>query len=307
MDWDLYNAIRPLVDDGRSAGGVGSVRGATGDGEPVSGPLAGLEARALMAEGRAGEAAGLLRGVIVAGEADYWIHRHLAECLRDLGDWNGVAEATRRSHAALGWHESVTHGYVYTHDYFSNNIPDWEAWFATHVTAAPIAALEIGSWQGGSACWLLDRIVGPRGGRLTCIDTFAGSSEHAAWLAAVTAHSGRGIEALFDANIVRTGRATQVRKLVGRSQDTLPRLHGERFDFIYVDGAHEAKFVIQDAVQCWQMLAPGGCMLFDDVPFTFPGCPEQDTARAIDFFLATFSEDLEALARGRQMLLRRLA
>ena len=43
------------------------------------------------------------------------------------------------------------------------------------------------------------------------------------------------------------------------------------------------------------------------VPFTFAGRPAQDTARAIDFFLSAFTDDLVVLERGRQLLLRRHA
>jgi predicted O-methyltransferase YrrM len=224
---------------------------------------------------------------------------------REQRDWPGSFAATRRAHALAGWTESEAHGYVVSHDYFSSNIANWQGWFRDHIRAAPIACLEIGSWQGGSSCWLLDKVVGPRGGRLTCIDLFEGSSEHAGFLAAVTAELGGGLETLFDQNIARSGHAEAVRKLVGLSQGVLPRLHGERFDFIYIDGAHEAKFVIQDAVLCWQLLPVGGHMLFDDVPFTFPGRPAQDTARAINFFLSVFEDEIEVIANERQLLLRR--
>jgi len=42
------------------------------------------------------------------------------------------------------------------------------------------------------------------------------------------------------------------------------QLMNEHFDFIYIDGAHEAKFVIQDAVLALPLLKPGGYILFDD-------------------------------------------
>ena len=113
------------------------------------------------------------------------------------------------------------------------------------------------------------------------------------------------MQTLFDANIARTGLRGQVRKLVGLSQGVLPRLYGEKFDFIYIDGAHEAKYVIQDAVLCWQLLPAGGFMLFDDLPFTFAGRPNQDTARAVEFFLSVFEDEIEIIARERQLLLRR--
>ena len=306
MDWTAYTDLREQLDTRQAAAAVRRLaamrRG--GDGS-LPGPLATLEAEALLSLGDAARSAAALQEAIEAGRDDFWTWYNLAIARREQRDWSGSFAATRHAHALAGWTESEAHGYVISHDYFSSNIANWQGWFRDHIRAAPIACLEIGSWQGGSSCWLLDKVVGPRGGSLTCIDLFEGSSEHAGFLAEVTAELGGGLEALFDRNIARTGHAAATRKLVGLSQDVLPRLQGERFDFIYIDGAHEAKFVIQDAVLCWHLLPVGGHMLFDDVPFTFPGRPAQDTARAINFFLSVFEDEIEVIANERQLLLRR--
>ena len=307
MDWSYYESVRALLDAGRPEAALGSLQDrslATGRLPP---PLAVLRAEALTRMGRHRAAADALMEVVARGEADFWTWYNLADARRHLGEWEGVFDASRQAHALAGWPESAAHGYRFTHDYFSANVPNWRGWFETHIRATPLRALEIGSWQGGSACWLLDQVIGPRGGRLTCIDPFGGSSEHADFLPRVLGEVGATLEGLFDENVRRTGRAAQARKLAGYSQDVLPGLSGERFDFIYVDGAHEAKFVIQDALLCWRLLPPGGHMLFDDVPFTFADRPEQDTARAIEFFLSVFADEIEVLERGRQLLLRRLA
>lgn len=307
MDWTVFTELRELLDTRQAAPALrrlAAIRRGSGDGLP--GPLATLEAEALLSHGEPERASASLRECIDAGRDDFWTWYNLAVTRRELRDWPGSFAATRRAHALAGWTESEAHGYALTHDYFSSNIPNWQAWFRDHIRAAPIACLEIGSWQGGSSCWLLDKVVGPRGGRLTCIDLFEGSSEHAGFLAGLTAELGMKLESLFDANIARTGLGGLTRKLVGLSQGVLPRLHGERFDFIYIDGAHEAKYVIQDAILCWQLLPAGGFMLFDDLPFTFPGRPAQDTVCAIDFFLSVFADEIEVIARERQLLLRRL-
>jgi predicted O-methyltransferase YrrM len=262
-----------------------------------------LEAECCSAMGRHGDAARALEGAVARGTDNHWVFHGLAREYLILGDAAGYAAALRQAHTALGWPESVRNGYVFTHDYFSANIPDWRRWFATLITAAPIACLEIGSWQGGSTTWLLDKVVGPRGGRLTCIDTFAGSSEHAAVLAKL----GRSLEQIFDENVARTGQAGLCQKLVGRSQDVLPWLHDERFDFIYVDGAHEAKYVIQDAVLCWPLLRAGGFLLFDDTNFAFRDQPEQNTRTAVTAFRTWFADEIETLTQDteRQWLMRK--
>ncbi len=305
LDWTYYESVRALLDAHREQAALDSLARHRRQEGRLETPLAVLQGEALMRLGRHRAAADALLDVVARGDADFWTWYNLAEARRHLDDWPGVFDASRQGHALAGWPESRAHGYRFTHDYFSANLWNWESWFDNYIFAAPIEALEIGSWQGGSACWLLDRVIGPRGGRLTCIDPFGGSSEHAGFLPGVLAELGGTLEGLFDDNVRRTGRADQVRKLVGLSQDLLPGLAAERFEFIYIDGAHEAKFVIQDALLCWRLLAPGGHMLFDDVPFTFAERPEQDTARAIDFFLSVFADELDVLVRERQLLLRR--
>jgi len=301
VTWDDYNRLRAALDRGAAAEVAAEIAAAAHLGE-LRVPLVGLQAQALARLGRPAPAIAALHTLVAAGIADYWTHHLLAQNHTASGDPVSAAAAYRQAHACAGWPESLCNGYMFTHDYFSANIAAWQSWFAEHITAAPIAVLEIGSWQGGSACWLLDKVIAPRGGRLTCIDTFGGSSEHAG-MDAVTPGA---LEAVFDANIARTGHAPLVRKLVGFSQSVLPRLHGESFDFIYIDGAHEAKFVIQDAVLSWNLLRAGGFLLFDDLPFAFAATPEQDTHQAIDFFLSVFREDVEVIARGHQLLLRRI-
>lgn len=305
LDWSYYEGVRALLNARQEESALASLAALRLREGRLATPLAVLQAEALGKLGRHRAALDTLTEVIERGEADFWTWYNVAEARRHLADWPGVFAASRAAHGLAGWPESEAHLYRFTHDYFSANLTNWQDWFARFITAAPLRGLEIGSWQGGSACWLLDRVIGPRGGRLTCIDPFEGSSEHAGFLPGVLGEVGATLEGLFDDNVGRTGRAAQARKLVGYSQDVLPRLAGEAFDFIYIDGAHEAKFVIQDALLCWRLLAPGGYMLFDDVPFTFPGRPEQDTARAIEFFLSVFADETEVLVRDRQLLLRR--
>ena len=93
--------------------------------------------------------------------------------------------------------------------------------------------------------------------------------------------------------------------MVGRSSDVLRLLAPGAYDFAYIDGAHEAKHVISDAVLVWPLLEAGGFLLFDDYNFTFAATPEQNTAQAIDFFLRVYADELEVIDKGAQVLLRK--
>ena len=125
-----------------------------------------------------------------------------------------------------------------------------QRWFTDTIQQGPIRILEVGSWQGGSTLYPLDQVIGERGGSISCVDTWEGSGEHG-----FLGSMGLKLEELFDANIARSGHSEQVEKRKGRSQDMLPQLAGQRFDFISIDGAHEAELVLQDELKptrCWR-------------------------------------------------------
>ena len=235
------------------------------------------------------------------GTTNPWYYFTLGRIAWKVGETEISFEANRTAHSYFGWPESKDRGYKFTHDFFSPNIPAWEKMFDLDIDQDPLRCLEIGSWQGGSSAWLLDKIISKRpGSRLTCIDAFEGSTEHAAYIGKMS------IESIFDFNIASTGSAHLCTKLKGYSQDVLLNIR-EKFDFIYIDGAHEARFVIQDAFLSWRLLDTGGFILFDDYPFEFPDQPEQNTAVAIDQFILWNKKNLEVLHKGRQMLIKRLA
>jgi predicted O-methyltransferase YrrM len=95
--------------------------------------------------------------------------------------------------------------------------------------------------------------------RMVCVDPFTGSVEH-------TADQTEGLYSRFCHNIELTGRNKQVEVLKGTSQEVLPHLVSTKrsFDLCYIDGSHRAANVLFDAVLAWQMIKPGGLIIFDD-------------------------------------------
>jgi predicted O-methyltransferase YrrM len=123
----------------------------------------------------------------------------------------------------------------------------------------PAVIVEIGSFEGRSACWILENLVRNPESRLYCIDTFEGSMEH-------SNAQPRSLYARFLHNIKLTGKEQQVHVRIGRSDQMLMQLiAGDvRADFVYVDGSHQAADVLSDAVLGWKLLRPGGLLVFDD-------------------------------------------
>ena len=184
--------------------------------------------------------------------------------------------------------------YELTYDCFSSRIPQWSRDLAPFVGRPDVTFLEIGSFEGYSAAWLLDHVLTHERARLVCVDVF----------------DQKGTESLFDANITRTGAAARVTKLAALSQTVLPTLEAGRFQFIYVDGGHDQVTVLQDAVFAWRLLAPCGLLTFDDYEMhresllqLLPGRHHPEIA--IDAFLSVFADQYDLVHKGYQVTIRK--
>lgn len=199
--------------------------------------------------------------------------------------------------------ENAKKGYQFSQDWFSMNIPLWENYLSKFANAADIKFLEIGSWEGRSTCWLLEKILTHPTARITCIDTFKGSLEHL--------HFGekylQTIEERFDFNIARSGGGEKVQKIVGKSQEVMRTLPLKSYDIIYIDGSHLAADVLADAVLAWDLLKVGGTVIFDDYDFVFPEKPTQNTKNGIDSFLNCYSEKIKIIHKGHQVIIEKTA
>lgn len=129
--------------------------------------------------------------------------------------------------------------------------------------------LEIGSYEGRSAVWFLENIVTHPTSRLVCVDIFSDTRRRMR----------------FDHNVKCRRVEARVDKRSGRSEAVLPQLQGQSFDLIYVDGSHEAPFVLLDGMLSWELLKPGGILAFDDYRWKPELPPERRPQLAIDLFL----------------------
>jgi hypothetical protein len=195
--------------------------------------------------------------------------------------------------------EIVSRG-AFSHEWFLENIPTW-APVLRHLEGRKANLLEIGSFEGMSACFLLWRLPDAM---ITCVDTFAGSVEHRFMHGEVS-----WLESAFDANIALVD-STRVRKLIGDSRRILLELTSEetRFDLVYVDGSHLGLDVIVDASFAWQLLAPEGTIVFDDYRWAEIGeDPLLRPGPAVDAFLTVIGGKYELLFAGHQLGVRKVS
>jgi predicted O-methyltransferase YrrM len=110
--------------------------------------------------------------------------------------------------------------------------------------------LEIGVFEGRTSCWLIDNILSIESihrskGMLHCIDPYIAKNgeynlrQHLGDIIFYREPSGKVLIDLIKDNIFR-------------------------FDFIYVDGDHNACNLLEDLILSWKLLKVGGIMLIDD-------------------------------------------
>lgn len=160
-------------------------------------------------------------------------------------------------------------GYEFTSDWFTHNEPTWRTLTRD---VKPRVILEIGSFEGRSACWMIDTLptMADAGIELVCIDRWGHGRGQ--WPGYQTPAEIDGVEQRFDRNIARALKRAihpvTVHKFKGPSIVSLSKLLVDgkfgAFDMVYVDGGHGAPDVLADAVLAFRLLRVGGLMIFDD-------------------------------------------
>lgn len=166
----------------------------------------------------------------------------------------------------------------YSVDWFTPNIPHWETLLTQHKGKPNLRFLEIGCFEGRATVWLLEHVLTHPTSKITVIDPFTGSWEH-------KRDDVIDLRKTFEENIAPYKERVDI--LQGKSQDFFPASERNYFDFIYIDGSHDAIDVLRDAMASWDMLKSGGMILFDDFEWGDTLAPEQRPNAAIIGFIKT--------------------
>lgn len=159
--------------------------------------------------------------------------------------------------------------YQFSNTWFQSSAKkNWDILIPQFITPSKI--LEIGSYEGASVCYLIEKLASIKPMEIHCVDTWEGGVEHQQGGGAET--NMQSVESRFLQNTSRAIEMTQghvdLQIHKGSSDLRLAQLLSEGkqgyFDFIYVDGSHQAPDVLCDAVLAFRLLKPGGMMVFDD-------------------------------------------
>lgn len=190
-------------------------------------------------------------------------------------------------------------GYRFTFDWVAPHAEAWRNDLADLAGKPHVRALEIGCFEGQSACWFLDNVLTDPTSRLYCVDPFAIPMDSTLL---------RYFDRYFDHNVQKSGAGDRVVKLTGQSQVVLRTLPPASFDFIYVDGSHRVGDVLQDAVMAWTLLRAGGIVTFDDydlVDDVAQGLAARAPGRALDVFVGLLGGGATVTRKDWQLVLRK--
>lgn len=188
---------------------------------------------------------------------------------------------------------------TFTTDWFTKQQPDFELQLRG-LKGKEIQCLEIGSFEGRSALWLLENIVTHPLSRLTCMDTWGGSEEYA-----MMDISMNGKRKLFEDNIKDHKDRVIIKQ--GMSQILLRSMDvNKKLDFIYIDGSHTAYDVLEDIILSWRLLKPGGIMAMDDYEWTILNNTRHEPKMAIDSFLFIWEGQYELLVKNWMVWVKKL-
>ena len=192
--------------------------------------------------------------------------------------------------------------YEFTEDWFSENNPEKVVRqfdeILSEFKGRPCMFLEIGSFEGMSTIWMLENILTEERSQIFCIDAWA------EWTGDAFVR--------FISNINKTGLKDKVHIVKGDSSEELRIFPKEYFDFIYVDGNHDEKAVIKDAINSFRILKKGGIMALDDylLGIRYPNTPGSKAMnglakKAIDYFVNVFEDELEVIHKDYQLWIRK--
>ncbi len=182
-------------------------------------------------------------------------------------------------------------GYQFTTHWFTESAR--LGWERILPLVKPQTILEIGAFEGASACYLIETLGSQSPLSVHCIDTWQGGVEH-------QGHDMEAVEQRFDANtalaISGAKHRVTLEKYKGPSDAMLVHLlakgYASRFDFIYVDGSHQACDVLADAVLAFRLCRSGGVIVFDDYLWMAEGKDSVDLLHspklAIDAFTSIY-------------------
>ena len=204
-----------------------------------------------------------------------WVYSQLGNALREKGRLPEAAASFQKACNHRGWDQCIERDYFFTFDIFSHRIALWTEHFKS-LTGKAIQALEVGSYQGMSSCWMLDRLLTHQQSQLTCIDS--------------------SFEPKFRENIVKTGAEARVKLLQGETHELMSNFTPQSFDLISLqDRCKLTQHSEKNAQLAWELIKSGGYIVFSYYGWRGSQNAKQNPKVGIDRFLSSIQDQWQPI------------
>ena len=176
--------------------------------------------------------------------------------------------------------------YTFSKDTFTDKTSAWAKLLEEFKGKPGINYLEIGTYEGRSALWVLENILTHPTSKLTIIDAFGERSYKT-----------------FVSNVNLSGEANRFKILTGLSTQKIRELPLNAFDLAYVDGSGAGIVMFSDLVNTWDLMKIGGVIICSRYSLT-PGlrsalrlrADDPGPHEAIDTFLKLYKPYITVMA-----------
>jgi cephalosporin hydroxylase len=172
--------------------------------------------------------------------------------------------------------------------FFADHVQLWEEIFGFMKTK-PNVCLEIGALYGGPSVYILEEFCKMEGSHHYIMDI--NSNEY------------------IEVNLYPY--RDKVTYLKGESADHFKKFEHfgeskEFLDFVYIDGNHTSKYVLEDAVNSFYCLKNNGIMIFDDFGGGLEQEPHLQVKTAVDSFINSYHKYLNVVYVGYQIIIQKI-
>lgn len=168
----------------------------------------------------------------------------------------------------------------------------WRKHLVPRFAGRPCRALEIGCFEGRTACWLLDHVLTCNASYLHCVDPYAYNGDDSESRREADAYAAPMDDVMrrLRANLEPYGGKARHWRMT--SDRFFSAASEERYELIAVDGMHSALPTLRDLVHAWQRLTPGGLLVVDDLQWEGrDGFQSYGPQRALDALLGCVPHD----------------
>lgn len=173
--------------------------------------------------------------------------------------------------------------------YHEKWIPKWELLLKNYKNQPDVVGIEVGTNYGGFMTWCVESILTDPTSHLYTIDINNNKFIE------------NNIKPYKNITFIETLSEKALRNLTHNSKTELFA------DFVYIDGCHFSKCVLEDAVLSFSLLKYGGLMTFDDYNWGIHTTDEKLKPKSgIDSFLKAYDGHYEIIELGWQVYLKKI-